>query len=162
MLADLHLLRVRLRHLHVEAQPVGLHDREQRAARVAGTDEIADVDVALRDDPVDRRGDPLEAFQLGEAAHVRIGRGEVRGAPVERALPVVEFLLRDGIALAQLLRAVERRLRERECGLRLLALRGGLREFRFSSGVSSSASVWPCFTCAPMSACQRSTTLARA
>ncbi len=136
VLAEPDLLRVGLRHAHVEPQPVGLGHHEQRApgAAVAGIDEVADIDVALGDHPVHRRDDPLEAFQLGEAAHVRVGRREVRHRLVVGALAVVEFLLRDRIALAQLLRAIERGLRQSQRGLHLLALRHGLREFLVDLG----------------------------
>ncbi len=67
ILANLDVLRVGLRQLHKDAQRVRLREREQRATRAAArVDQIADIDIALRDHARERRHDALEAFELAQ------------------------------------------------------------------------------------------------
>jgi hypothetical protein len=126
-LAGLDELRRRLRHVDVDPQRVGLRQQEQRAPG-AGVDEVADVDVAPRDDAVERRDDALESFHLLQALHVGVGGGEVGLRLLRAAAALVELLLRDDVLLAQRLPARDRAARERQARRRLVARRDRLRE----------------------------------
>ena len=135
LLPGLHELRVRLRHVDVDAQRVGLREHEQRAAgAAAGIDQVADVDVAPRDDAGERRDDALEALQLAQPLDVRVGGGEVGARLRVAAAPLVELLLRDRVLLAQRLPALDRALRERQARRRLLARGDGLRQLLVDLG----------------------------
>ena len=97
----------RLRHMHKNAHPMEVGDLEQGPPRrAAGVDEIADIDVACRDDAVERRLDLLEAGQLLEPVdrgllghHIGLGDRQ-RGGPRRRrqAIGVALFLGRPPLA----------------------------------------------------------------
>ena len=125
-------LRVRLRHVDVDAQRIHLGQHEQRPA--ARIDQVADVDVAPRDDAGERRRDAREALQLAQPLDVGVGRGEVGRGLARAAAPLVELLLRDDVLLAQRFPALDRALRQRQARRRLLARRLRLRQLLVDLG----------------------------
>lgn len=97
--ADRDIARIGLRHVDEHTQGIGLGHGEQGDAAAAGVDQIADIDIALGDDAVERR---LHAFEAGHFLQLLdIGRGGVlkRDGGVLGVLMLVEVLSRDGILL---------------------------------------------------------------
>src|SRR5471032_1331889 len=110
-----HVLRISLRKLYIDSQRVRLRQREERTAGAAACiDQIAHIHVALRHHARERSDDPLERFKLLQALYVGVRCCKIRDVLAVGALAFIEFLLRNGIALAQLLPALERALREHE------------------------------------------------
>jgi hypothetical protein len=93
-----HELRVGLRHVDVDAQRIHLREHEQHLA--ARVDEVADLDAAPRDHPVEWRDHARESLQLSESLDVGVGSREVRLGLCHGAAPLVELLLRDDVLLA--------------------------------------------------------------
>ena len=97
---------VALRRLHVDAHLVRIGDHEQAGACVGAlVDERADVDVALRDDAVERRDDVGERLERLEAVDIVASGGDFGFALLLVCGLLVRRLLRDGAGLAERLPA---------------------------------------------------------
>ena len=122
-------MRVRLRHVDVNAQGVGLGEQEQRApGAAAGVNQVARINAAARDHAGKGRRNALEALELAQALDVGVGRREVGLGLRFTAAPLVELLLRHGIAFAQRLPAFHAAFGQRKALCRLLARRDALRQ----------------------------------
>jgi hypothetical protein len=78
-------LRRLLRHEKLDAHDVAVRDREHKsAARRVRLDQAADIDVALGDDPVERRNDPLIGLLLLEHLDLGLLRLDGGGARIGR------------------------------------------------------------------------------
>ncbi len=108
-------LRIRLRHVDVDAQRVGLRQHEQRG-RLPPPASIRSPTSTLRRvmTPANGATTRLKPCELAQALHVGVGRGQVGARLREAAAPLVELLLRDDVLLAQRLPALDRALRQLE------------------------------------------------
>jgi hypothetical protein len=114
------LLRVRLRHVYINPQPIRLRDVKQflrRTACAACIDQRADIDVARGHRAVERRIDFLERLGFFEPRDVET-RGIERGFLREHVADLfVGFLFRHRLALQHVGPAIRCTFRQREIGL---------------------------------------------
>src|SRR6267143_251234 len=126
-LGDGHEHAERVDGRHVEE----LSARRRRRSRV---DQDADVHIARRDDPVERREDLLKSLELLEPADVRDIRIHGGLHRAERAHRHVRLLLGDRVALEERLPAVGGDLSLPQIGLRRLEIGPGLLELLIDLG----------------------------
>ena len=124
-----------------------LRDVKQLRCRPAssGIDQVPDIGISCRNHPIERCIDLLERLQFLEPFHIRLCRGDHGFLGREIPDGIVDVLLGNGFRFGQVLIA-----RRRDFGRRALAW-AVFRSARAwsscwsTSGVSISASSWPCF-----------------
>ena len=95
--------RVCLRHTHVNADGIGLRQEKEllRRAAISRVDQRADINVAPRDEPAERRINVPEGFQFLQPPYVGLGGLHNGFLGLQIAIGVVYLLLAHAVRLDQ-------------------------------------------------------------